>query len=90
MAAVWGIFILVDHVLVDRQVHQCVKFFFFEGLAKGGQILAGIAVQIQFVVNDLINVVSILLVIREGLFVGGLRNEGRAENRIVTSQIGIA
>ena len=43
------ILVLVDHVLVDREVHDLVDPRLFPGLAEGCEILAGVAVEKQFV-----------------------------------------
>lgn len=39
-----GILVLVDDVLVDAQVHELADLVVSVGLAKGGQVLPGIAV----------------------------------------------
>ena len=64
------VFILVDHVFVDGQIHQPVYFIFFECLAKSYQILACIAIQIQFIVYDLIDGAGILFAVGQGFSVG--------------------
>jgi hypothetical protein len=47
------ILVLVDHVFVDREVHDLVDLRLFPGLAEGREILAGVAVEKQFVLNHL-------------------------------------
>ena len=44
-----GILVLVDQVLVDAEVHQLVDLRLLPGLAEGGQVLAGVAVEEQLV-----------------------------------------
>lgn len=64
------VLILVDHVLVDGQIHQTAYFVFLECLAKGRQILTGMAVQIQFIVYDLIDGAGILFAVGKDFSVG--------------------
>jgi hypothetical protein len=47
------ILVLVDHVLVDREVHDLVDLRLFPSLAEGREILACVAVKKQFVLNHL-------------------------------------
>ena len=47
------VLVLVDQVLVDAQVHQTVDLGLLPGLAERGQILAGVAVEKEFVPDGL-------------------------------------
>ena len=49
------ILVLVDHVLVDRLRHQLAHFRLRPGRAEGRQILAGVAVEKQFVVHKIVD-----------------------------------
>ena len=60
-----GIFILVNHVLVNAEIHQHPDLLFIPGLAEGCKILAGIAVQHQFIGHQLESVLRAHRIIRE-------------------------
>ena len=60
-----GIFILVDHILVNTDIHQHPDLLFIPRLAEGGKVLAGIAVQHQFIGHQLEGVLRTHGVIRE-------------------------
>ena len=47
------VLVLVDHVLVDRELHQPVDLGLLPGLAEGGQVLAGVAVEHDLVGDHL-------------------------------------
>ena len=47
-----GVFVLVDHILVDRQVHQLMDLGVEPGLAEGRQILPRVAVQKKLIPNQ--------------------------------------
>ncbi len=47
-----GILVLVDHVLVDRQVHQLMDLGIKPGLAKGGEVLSCITVKQQLIADQ--------------------------------------
>ncbi len=47
-----GVFVLVDHVLVDRQIHQLMDLGIEPGLAERRQILPRVAVQKKLVPNQ--------------------------------------
>jgi hypothetical protein len=49
------VFILVDHVLVGRLVHDLLDFGFDPGSAEGGEILLRVAVQDELVVDGLVD-----------------------------------
>ncbi len=48
------VLVLVDHVLVDAQVHERVHLGLLPRLAEGGQVLAGVAVEHELVVHGLV------------------------------------
>ena len=54
------VFVLVDNILVDAVVHQAVDFRLLPGLAEGGQVLPGVAVQHQLVVHHRVSVSRVL------------------------------
>ncbi len=60
-----GIFILVNHVLVNAEIHQHPDLLFIPGLAEGCKVLAGIAVQHQFIGHQLESVLRAHRIIRE-------------------------
>ena len=62
------ILVLVDHVLVHALVHQSVDFGLGPGLAEGRQVLTGVAVEHQFVMDDRIGMSRILLGLRKLVF----------------------
>ena len=66
------VLVFVDHVFVDRQIHQPVDFVFCPGLAEGREVLSGVAVQIQLVVDQLENLACDLLRLREALDRSGM------------------
>jgi len=49
------ILFLVDHVLVDALVHELADFGLEPGLAEGGDVLPGVAVEQELVVHELIS-----------------------------------
>ena len=49
------ILILIDQVLVDRQVHQLMHLRSLPGLAEGGQVLLGVAIKEQLFGDRLMN-----------------------------------
>ena len=53
ISAVLGILVLVDHVLVDGEVHDLVDLGLLPCLAEGRQVLAGVSVQEELVLNHL-------------------------------------
>ena len=55
------VLVLVDHVLVDGEVHDLVDLGLDPGLAEGGQVLAGVAVEHQLVDHHLVGVAGVLL-----------------------------
>jgi hypothetical protein len=59
------VFILVDHVLVGGLVHDLLDFGFDPGGAEGGEILLGVAVEDELIVNSLIDGLRVLLFFRE-------------------------
>ena len=61
------VLVLVDHVLVDRQVHQPVDLRLLPRLAERGQVLAGVAVEHQLVGDDGEGVLGAPLVRREAV-----------------------
>ena len=48
-----GILVLVDHVLVDGEIHDLVDLGLLPCLAERGQVLAGVSVQEELVLNHL-------------------------------------
>ena len=52
------VLVLVDHVLVDREVHQRVDLRLLPRLAERGEVLAGVAVEHHLVGHDLERVVG--------------------------------
>ena len=52
------VLVLVDHVLVDRQVHQPVDGRLLPRLAERGQVLPGVAVEQQLVGDDGVGVLG--------------------------------
>src|ERR1700722_5378785 len=54
------IFILVDHVLVGGLVHQLLDFSFDPGRAESGEILLGVAVEYELIVDGLIDPLRVL------------------------------
>ena len=70
------ILVLVDHVLVDALRHQLGNLRLRPRLAKGGEILAGVAVEHQLVMNDGVSVPGILRALGEFVF-------GHADGEIV-------
>ena len=46
------IFVLVDHVLVDRQIHQLMDIVVETGLAERGEVLPGIAIKEQLIAHQ--------------------------------------
>ncbi len=59
------VLVLVDHVLVDRKVHQRVHLRFLPRLAEGREVLARVPVEEQLVGDDLVHRVGIGLGRRE-------------------------
>ena len=67
-SAVGGILVLVDHVLVDRQVHQLMNFGVEPSLAERREILAGVAIEEEFVAHQRMRDVGPQLAIRHPVF----------------------
>jgi len=55
------VFILVDHVLVGGLVHDLLDFGLDPGSAEGGEILLGVAVEDELIVDGLIDGLRVLL-----------------------------
>ena len=68
------VLVLVDHVLVDRQVHQPVDRRFLPRLAERGQVLTGVAVEHELVGNDGEGVVGVPLLGGEAILGRRLRH----------------
>lgn len=63
------IFVLVDHVLADRQIHQLVQLLALPCLAEGGEVLPGIAIEEELIVHQLIHDIMTRFLLGE--FIGG-------------------
>ena len=61
------VLVLVDHVLVDRQVHEPVHLRLLPGLAERGQVLTGVAVEHELVGHDREGIVGAPLVGRKAI-----------------------
>lgn len=61
-----------------------MQFFFFESLAESRQVLSCIAVQIQFIVNNLIDIVGVLFVVGKSFLVSRFPDKAGTENRVIT------
>ena len=59
------VLVLVDDILVDTLVHQAMHLGLLPGLAEGGEVLAGVAVEHQLVVHHRVGVARLLLLPRE-------------------------
>ena len=68
------VLVLVDHVLVDRQVHQPVHLGLLPRLAERRQVLAGVAVEHQLVGDDGEGVLGAPLLGREAILGCRLRH----------------
>ena len=60
-----GVFILVDHVLVEALVHQLVDLGLRPGLAESRQILPGVTIEHQLVMDHAIGVTGSMLAFRK-------------------------
>ena len=78
-----GILVLVNHVLVKAVVHEAVHLVLGVGLAEGGQILAGIAVQHQLVLDETIHGLRIRLPVRNPALAQGPSRSGLVEQVVV-------
>jgi hypothetical protein len=78
-----GVLVLVDQVLVDALVHECVHLRLLPRLAEGGQVLAGVAVEHQLVVDRLVRVRGGHLPRRELVLRHGTGQILASEHRIV-------
>ena len=47
-----GVFVLVDHVLIDGHIHQTMNFRLHPCLPEGGQVLACVAIHEQFIADE--------------------------------------
>ena len=77
-----GILVLVDHVLVDGEVHDLVDLGLLPCLAEGGQVLAGVSVQEELVLNHLEDVRGQAFLLGELVFRQRLREGPAGEDRI--------
>jgi hypothetical protein len=60
-----GVLVLVDHVLVHRQVHELVDLVLLPGLAERGEVLSGVPVEEQLVGDGLEGILPAHLIRRE-------------------------
>ena len=81
ISADWGYSSWSIEVLVDGQIHEGVDLRLLPGLTERGQVLTGVAIEQQLVVDDLIGEVGQGLVLREAVLGEGLgERRGREEN----------
>jgi hypothetical protein len=75
-----GILVLVDHVLVDGEIHDLVDLGLLPCLAKRREVLAGVSVQEELVLNDLEDVRGQAFLLGELVFRQRLRQGPAGEN----------
>jgi hypothetical protein len=69
-------------MFLSREVHDLVDLGLFAGLAESRQVLTGVAVEQQFVLDHLEDVVGQAFPFREPVFRHRLREVSASENRI--------
>jgi len=64
------VLILVDHVLVGRLLHELPDLGFDPGGAEGGEILLGVAIEDELIVDGLVDGSRVLLCLGELVAIG--------------------
>ena len=80
-----GVLVLVDHVLVDAEVHQPVHLRLDPGLTERRQVLARVAVEQELIVYELVGVTGVVLAVGHAVLRQRDRQIGRREHVVVES-----
>ncbi len=75
-----GILVLVDHVLIDGEIHDLVDLGLLPCLAERRQVLAGVSVQEELVLNDMEDVRGQAFLLGELVFRQRLRQGPAGED----------